>query len=55
MPTIFFKSVPYDKNLVTLALESGVDGIIVPDEHVAEVSGLARCRSFPTAKSLPLP
>ena len=50
MPTIFFKSVPYDKNLVTLALESGVDGIIVPDEHVAEVSGLARCTVIPDSE-----
>ena len=28
--TIYFKSVPFNKNGVTLALESGVDGVIVP-------------------------
>lgn len=47
MPAIFFKSVPYEKNLVTLALESGVDGIIVPQENVDEVSRLARCTVIP--------
>ena len=28
---------------MTLALESGVDGVIVPRKHVEEVSGLSRC------------
>ncbi|MDL2267062.1 3-dehydroquinate synthase II family protein [Desulfovibrio sp. OttesenSCG-928-G15] len=40
---VYFKAVPYVKNEVTLALESGVDGIIAPDEHVREVASLARC------------
>lgn len=34
---------PFEKNLVTLALESGVDGVIVPSEKTALVGGLARC------------
>ncbi|NHZ46967.1 3-dehydroquinate synthase II family protein [Nitratidesulfovibrio liaohensis] len=44
MRTILFKSVPFDKGLVTLALESGVDGIIVPRAQVDSVATLARCR-----------
>lgn len=44
MRTILFKSVPFDKVLVTLALESGVDGIIVPRAQVDSVAALARCR-----------
>ncbi len=44
MRTILFKSVPFSKEAVTLALESGVDGIIVPEKHVAPVQALARCK-----------
>lgn len=44
MPAIYFKAVPFSKEEVTLALESGVDALIVPKEHVRLVSGLARCR-----------
>ncbi len=44
MRTILFKSVPFDKGLVTLALESGVDGVIVPRGQVESVAALARCR-----------
>jgi 3-dehydroquinate synthase II len=44
MRTILFKSVPFDKVLVTLALESGVDGVIVPRAQVESVAALARCR-----------
>lgn len=43
MARVYFRSVPFDKNAVTLALESGVDGIIAPGEHAALVSGLSRC------------
>ena len=42
MPAIFFKSVPFDKALVTLAMESGVDGVVVPREHCALVAGLSK-------------
>lgn len=43
MRRIYVKSVPFDRNDVTLALESGVDGVIVDAAHVAGVAGLARC------------
>ena len=43
MSRIYFNCVPFDKGDVTLALESGVDGAIVPRKHVEEVSGLSRC------------
>ena len=39
---IYFKSVPFSKNDVTLAIESGVDGVIVPAENVASASALSR-------------
>ena len=42
MRTVLFKALPDCKEDVTLALESGVDGLIVPSEHVAAVSSLAR-------------
>lgn len=34
---------PYDKNAALLALETGVDAIIVPDEHIDSVKSLAKC------------
>ncbi len=43
MKTVFFRSVPYDKHAVTLALESGVNGLIVPAAQVSQASSLARC------------
>ena len=39
---ILFKSVPYSKENVTLAMESGVDGVIVPSGDVEAVSTLSR-------------
>lgn len=44
MRNIFFRSIPFRKEDATLALESGVDGVIVPDEQVESVAALARCR-----------
>lgn len=44
MPRIYFRCVPFDKGQVTLALESGVDGLIVPAENVEGVKALARCQ-----------
>jgi 3-dehydroquinate synthase II len=41
--TILFKAVPFVKKEVTRALEAGVDGVIVPEEHRAAASSLARC------------
>ncbi len=43
MPAILFKAVPFRKEEVTLALESGVDGVIVPRAQQELVAGLARC------------
>lgn len=43
MPDIVFKSVPFCKEDVTLALESGVDGIITDAAHVDGVRTLALC------------
>lgn len=47
MRSIFFRSIPFRKEDVTLALESGVDGVIVPGEQVESVAALARCRVLP--------
>lgn len=47
MKRIYVSAVPYDHGLVTLALESGVDGIVVPDEHVAAVQSLGRVEVLP--------
>ena len=43
---ILVKVVPYDKSLVTAALEAGADGIIVEPERVEEVQGLGRIRTL---------
>lgn len=43
MPKVYFKAIPFCRDDVTLALESGVDGIITPESEVDTVSGLARC------------
>lgn len=43
MKSVLFKAIPFSKEDVTLALESGVDGLIVPDAHVESASSLARC------------
>lgn len=47
MRNVIFRSVPFSKADVTLALESGVDAIMVPREHVASVQALARCKVLP--------
>ena len=47
MKKVYFSAVPFDKTLITLALESGVDGIVVEDEHVAGVSALGRTEVIP--------
>lgn len=43
MRQVWYKSVPLCKEDITLALESGVDGIIVPAHAVEQVAALARC------------
>ncbi|NJB68258.1 3-dehydroquinate synthase II [Desulfobaculum xiamenense] len=42
MKKIFVQAVPFDKHLVTLALESGVDGVIVDPADRDKVATLAR-------------
>ncbi|MBU4318063.1 MAG: 3-dehydroquinate synthase II [Proteobacteria bacterium] len=42
MRKIWVKVDPWDKDLVTTALEGGVDGIMVPDGHAAKVKELGR-------------
>ncbi|MFO7597052.1 MAG: 3-dehydroquinate synthase II family protein [Desulfocurvibacter africanus] len=49
MQKIYFLAVPFDKNLVTLALESGVDGLIVEDERVESVRQLGRTEVLPAS------
>lgn len=43
MKTVCYLAVPFVKEEVTLALESGVTCLIVPDESVELAQGLARC------------
>ncbi|NDV19381.1 3-dehydroquinate synthase II family protein [Pseudodesulfovibrio sp. JC047] len=42
MKNVIFKSVPFDKHLVTLALESGVDAVMVEKDQVKTVQALGR-------------
>lgn len=44
MKELWFKAVPFDKKLVTLALESGVDGIVAEKEHHEGIMALGRAR-----------
>lgn len=39
---VWFKAIPFDKKLVTLALESGVDAVITDPAHAADVAALGR-------------
>ena len=49
MKTVYFKAMPYEKSLVTLALESGVDGVIVDPGHVEDVKALSRVEALTPA------
>jgi 3-dehydroquinate synthase II len=53
MKKVLFASVPFYKDHVTLALESGVDGIIVPEKNMAGVASLSRCTVL-AAESMPV-
>jgi len=44
MTQVWLKAVPFDKHLVTLALESGVDAIITASDRVGDVAALGRVR-----------
>ena len=46
MHALYFKSIPCVMEDVTLALESGANGLIVPSEQVETASSLARCDIF---------
>lgn len=43
MSRIYFRCVPWDKAALTLALESGVDGVIVPAGEAERAAALSRC------------
>ena len=43
MARIYFRCVPYNMESLTLALESGVDGVIVPAEKKDSAAALSRC------------
>lgn len=47
MRRLLFKALPFAKEEVTLALEAGVDGLIVPDAEFGAAGRLARCEVFP--------
>ncbi len=47
MRAIYFKATPYAAEEVTLALETGANGLIVPADKVEAASSLARCDVFP--------
>ena len=53
MKKVVFKSVPFDKSLVTLALESGVDAVMVEREQVRAVESLGRVQVL-TPEDMPV-
>ena len=46
---LFFKALPYAREDIILALESGVHGLIVPDAEIAAAKKLARCEIIPAS------
>ncbi|WP_027185606.1 3-dehydroquinate synthase II family protein [Desulfovibrio inopinatus] len=46
MKEVWFKAIPFDKTLVTLALESGVDGLVVEEQDVDTVKSLGRANTL---------
>ncbi|MDQ7031974.1 MAG: 3-dehydroquinate synthase II [Desulfonauticus sp.] len=46
MKRVYFKAIPFDKKLVTLALESGVDAVIVESDKKEDVLSLSRIDVF---------
>lgn len=55
MRRVFFKALPYVQEEVTLALESGVDGLIVPDDKLESAACLARINVFPESSLAVVP
>lgn len=50
---IFFKAIPYEKKLVTLALESGTDGILAEPGQVEDILALGRTQVFTPSEIKP--
>ena len=42
MKAVWFKAIPFDKKQVTLALESGVDGLVAEEKHAEAIRALGR-------------
>lgn len=53
MKKVIFKSVPFDKKLITLALESGVDAVMVEKNQVKNVESLGRVKVI-TPEDMPV-
>ncbi len=53
MSKIYYRSIPYVKEDITLAIESGIDGIIVEEEYITKIKQLARIEVF-SDKDFPL-
>ena len=53
MKKIIFKAIPFDKELLTLALESGVDAVLAEAEHVKAITELGRVTVI-TPEDMPL-
>lgn len=51
MKTVCYSAVPFVKDDVTLALESGITTLIVPDESFDLARGLARCTIIPQSQT----
>ncbi|GFK93971.1 3-amino-4-hydroxybenzoic acid synthase [Fundidesulfovibrio magnetotacticus] len=46
MKQVWFKAIPFEKKLVTLALESGVDAVLAEPQHADAVRALGRVEVF---------
>lgn len=51
MRRILYKAIPYRKEDVALALESGADGLIVPNDKLETAKSLARCVVIPESET----
>jgi 3-dehydroquinate synthase II len=51
MKSVLLNASPYNREHVTLALESGVDGIIAPDAEVEIVASMARSEVLPESRT----
>lgn len=51
MKAVCYLAVPFIKEDVTLAIESGIDTLIVPDETLEQAQNLARCDVLPASQT----